>query len=79
MCFSGCQLQYVIPCRFIVYEIEKVTLEAQQFFLKIWLKIEALSKDNVRSENAVLRKKIKLMACPFQFNTLYKATANLNG
>jgi len=46
-------------------------LEALKFFLRTRPKIEALSEDNVRSENAVLRKKSKLIACPFQFNTLY--------
>jgi len=46
-------------------------LEALKFFLRTRPKIETLSEDNVRSENAVLRKKSKLIACPFQFNTLY--------
>jgi len=46
-------------------------LEALKFFLRTRPKIEALSEDNVRSENAVLGKKSKLIACPFQFNTLY--------
>jgi|GEM_PF-778583 len=46
-------------------------LEALKFFLRTRPKIEALSEDNVRSENAALRKKSKLIACTFQFNTLY--------
>jgi hypothetical protein len=37
--------------------MEKDTLEALKFFLRTKPKITALAEDNVRSENAVMRKK----------------------
>ncbi len=45
-------------------------LKVQKIFLRIRLEEQALSEDNVRSENVVLRKKSQLMACPFRFNGL---------
>jgi hypothetical protein len=44
--------------------MEKGAIEALKFFLRTRPKIAALSEDNVRSENVVIRKKSQLIAVP---------------